>query len=58
MEYFWYVPFEVHSVMLDVSFLSDSHMSDVLGKNLPLYLSRLFGLWGGYGTAKNTLIPS
>ena len=31
---FWYVAFQVHSVLTDVSFLSDLHVSAVLGENL------------------------
>ena len=32
---FWYVAFQVHSVLADVSFLNDSHTSAVLRENLP-----------------------
>ena len=31
---FWYVALQVHSVLTDVSFLSDSQTSVVLGENL------------------------
>ena len=31
----WYVAFQVHSVLADVNFLSDSHTSAVKGVNLP-----------------------
>ena len=32
---FWHVAFQVHSVLADISFLSDAHTPDVLGQNLP-----------------------
>ena len=31
---FWYIAFQVHSGLTDISFLSDSQMSAVLGENL------------------------
>ena len=32
---FWYVTFNIHSVLADINFFSDSHTSTVLGENLP-----------------------
>ena len=32
---FWYVAFQVNSVLADVGFLIDLHVSVVLGENLP-----------------------
>ena len=32
---FWYVVFQVHSVLFDISFLRDSQVSAVLGDILP-----------------------
>ena len=34
---FWHVAFQVHSVLADVGFLCDTHMSVVQGGKLPEY---------------------
>ena len=34
LDIFWYVEFQVHTVLADVHFLSDSQMSPMPGENL------------------------